>query len=520
MAGNLGAWALTTDSANEGMGQRLRLDELLQGCGAAFAGDSAIEVAGIAYDSRKVGFGYAFVAIPGFIHDGADFVPEALRRGAAAIVSERSVASVEGGSNAATWARVDSARRSLAALACGWHHDPSASLTVVGVTGTNGKTTVTALLEAIFAVRAPVGRWSTTQVRVAGDSSPTPRTTPEAPELQAAIARMVGAGCWAAVIEVSSHALRLDRVTGTQFAAATFTNLSPDHLDFHRDMDDYLDAKATLFEALPPDAPAVLNIGDPATPRLTKRAGGRTVTYGWASGAGATADYSITGFDSCPGNSKVHVTTPTGDGCIETSLFGRANAENVAAAAATAMELGLSLDDVCHAVSAFDGEPGRLQPVDAGQPFRVLVDFAHTPAALEAALEAVRSIAATGRVIVVFGCGGDRDRSKRALMGEIAASGASVAVITSDNPRSEDPDAIISEIAQGIGANPHAEVHIEVDRATAIGLALEMAAPDDCVLLAGKGHETSQISRDGAVPFDDAEVAAAWLGRRCGEISR
>ncbi len=501
------------------MGHKLRLDELLEGCEATFAGDPAIEVTGIAYDSRQVAPGHVFVAIPGFVHDGADFVPEALQRGAAAVVSECRPPDVGGSADAATWARVASARGALATMACRWHHDPSHSLTVVAVTGTNGKTTVTALLEAIFACRGPAGRWSTTQVRIAGNSTPTPRTTPEAPELQAAMASMIEAGCSTAVIEVSSHALRLDRVTGTRFAAAAFTNLSPDHLDFHRDMDDYLDAKATLFESLPSSAPAVLNIGDPAALRLTKRTSGRSVTYGWDSDAGTSPDYAIIRFDSTPGHSTLQLRTPVGERSIETSLFGRANAENIAAAAATAMELGVSLDEVCRGVSKFRGEPGRLQPVEEGQPFRVLVDFAHTPAALEAALEAVRGVTAAGRVILVFGCGGDRDRSKRPVMGAIAASGSSIAVVTSDNPRSEDPDAIISQIVDGIGADPHAEVHVEADRAAAIGLALEMAAPGDCVLLAGKGHETLQISRDGAAAFDDAAIAAAWLTQHCGQVS-
>ncbi|HJO04024.1 MAG TPA: UDP-N-acetylmuramoyl-L-alanyl-D-glutamate--2,6-diaminopimelate ligase [Acidobacteriota bacterium] len=512
--------ALATNGATERMGQQLRLDELLDGCAAKFVGNAAIDVTGISYDSRCVEPGHVFVAIPGFVHDGLEFVPEALRRGAVAIVSERPSSSLKDRAPACTWAQVDSTRSALAALACRWHGAPSEHLVVVGVTGTNGKTTVTALLEAIFADRAPVGRWSTTQVRIAGASSPTPRTTPEAPELQAAMAEMLDAGCWAAIIEVSSHALRLHRVAGTRFAAATFTNLSPDHLDFHHDMDDYLDAKAKLFETLPADAPAVLNAADPVAPRLAARSSGRTVTYGWAGEDGATPDYCLDRFDSRPTGSRLHLTTPTSAGCIETPLFGRANAENIGAAVATAMELGFSFDTVCKAASSFRGEPGRLQAVDAGQAFHVLVDFAHTPGAIQAALEAVRSIVDKGRVIVVFGCGGDRDRTKRALMGKIAANAADVAVVTSDNPRGEDPDAIIDEIVAGIGATPHADVHVEADRAKAIDLALSLAVPGDCVLIAGKGHETQQIFRDRVIPFDDVEVATATLAGRDTEVSR
>ena len=502
------------------MGQQLRLDELLAGCEARFVGDPAVEVSGIAYDSRRVAVGNVFVAIPGFVHDGLKFVPEALRQGATAIVSERPRSSIDNGELAGTWVQVSSARQALAALACHWHGGPSKHLTVVGVTGTNGKTTVTALLEAIFATRAPVGRWSTTKARITGDPFPTSRTTPEAPELQAAMASMLEAGCWAAVIEVSSHALRLDRVTGTQFAAATFTNLSPDHLDFHRDMDDYLDAKAMLFETLPGEAPAVLNFADPVTPSLAERTSGRTVTYGWEGGKGATPDYYLERFDSHPDGSMLYLATPAATGCIETPLFGRANAENIGAAVATAMELGFSFDAVSKAVSSFRGEPGRLQAVNAGQPFRVLVDFAHTPGALHAALDAVRSIVGTGRIIVVFGCGGDRDQTKRPVMGDIAATRADVAVVTSDNPRGESPNAIIDEIVGGIGASTHADIHTETDRATAIGKALAMAVPGDCVLITGKGHETNQIFCDRTIPFDDTEVATTFLARRGREISR
>jgi len=484
-----------------------RLDELLGAAECTVIGDASVAVTGVAYDSRRVEPGFVFVAVTGFVHNGVDFVPEAVNRGAVAVVSE---VDLEPGAYGVTATiKVPSARRTLATLAAAWYGNPSHQLRVAAITGTNGKTTVTALLETMFTGPRPSGCWSTTQVSIAGRSAPTPRTTPEALELQAALSEMLEADCEAVVIEVSSHAQRLYRTAETRFASATYTNLSPDHLDFHTDMEDYFDAKATLFEGLQADAPAVINLSDPRGARLAERTSGRAVGYCWD--GDADAEYRITTFESSPRGSRLTLATPMGPVQMQTPLFGRANAENLAAAAATAFELGVSVDRVVEVAGEFAGEPGRLQPVDEGQNFSVLVDFAHTPGALSAALEAARSIVDDGRVIVVFGCGGDRHRGKRPMMGKIAAVGADIAIATSDNPRGESPEAIVSAIIEGIPAADMGHVRIELDRARAIRQAIRDAAPGDCVLIAGKGHETVQIFADHTVPFDDVRVATQSL---------
>ncbi len=483
------------------------LSELLGKAEYTVAGDVGVAVTGVAYDSRRVEPGFVFVAVPGFVYDGLDFVPEAVSRGAVAVLSETDLLPEACG--VLTTVKVVSARRTLATLAAAWYGNPSHRLRVAAVTGTNGKTTVTALLEAMLEGPHPSGRWSTTQVSIAGRSAPTPRTTPEALELQAALGEMLEAGCEDVVIEVSSHAQRLYRTAETRFASATYTNLSPDHLDFHADMQDYFDAKATLFEGLAGDAPAIINLSDPRGAQLAARTSGRAVGYCWEGDADAA--YRITAFESSPRGSRLALATPTGPVTMATPLFGRANAENLAAAAVTALELGVSAGRVVEVAGEFAGEPGRLQLVDEGQAFSVLVDFAHTPGALAAALEAARSIVDAGRVIVVFGCGGDRHRGKRPMMGKVVAAGADLAIATSDNPRGESPQAIVDAIVDGIAEADMAHVRIELDRARAIRQAIRSAEPGDCVLIAGKGHETVQIFADHTVPFDDVRVATQSL---------
>jgi UDP-N-acetylmuramoyl-L-alanyl-D-glutamate--2,6-diaminopimelate ligase len=489
------------------MDKSRELVELLGPSRHTVRGDATIEVTGVAYDSRRVEPGFVFVAVTGFVHDGLDFVAEAVGRGAIAVVAESDLDPEQAGVSATV--RVKSARLALATLATAWYGDPSRALRVAGVTGTNGKTTVTALLEAMFTGARPSGRWSTTQVSIAGRSAPTPRTTPEALELQAALNEMLEAGCETAVIEVSSHAQRLARTAGTTFSSATFTNLSPDHLDFHTDMEDYFDAKATLFDGLAATSPAVINLSDSRGAALAARTSGRVVGYCWHGDADAA--YRITSFRSSPGGSRLQLATPEGAIELHTPMFGRANAENLAAAAATALEMGVSEERVIEVAATFAGEPGRLQPIEAGQSFSVLIDFAHTPGALEAALEAARSIVDAGRVIVVFGCGGDRHKGKRPMMGNVAATRSDLAIVTSDNPRGEDPVAIADAVVAGIDANDMPHVRVELDRAQAIRLAIAEAARGDCVLIAGKGHETAQIFADRTVPFDDARVATQSL---------
>ena len=513
------------------------LATLLSGMEAVFQGDAQTVVSGIAYDSRRVRAGDVFVAIPGYVHDGARFAGAAVAAGAVAVVAEVKPDDVDLPLEPAVWASVDDARVALAQIAAKVYEHPSRSLEVVGVTGTNGKTTVTALLESILGQRGDVGRWSTTTVRVAGERRPAHRTTPEAPDLQRALREMVDVGCWAAVIEVSSHALVLHRTDGTEFAAAVFTNLSSDHLDFHETLDDYRDAKALLFERLSKDALAVLNLDDPTAPELARRTRARLAGFGWTDQARPTPPvyesaprgpdpapsfatplraYRIVEWRPLDTGSLLRLEGPTGQHEFASPLFGPPNAENLAAAIATALETGCTPDQVRKGVAAFSGARGRLELVDQGQPFAVLIDYAHTPAALEAAIASARSLAAGHRVIVTFGCGGDRDTGKRPLMGRIAADAADLAVITSDNPRSEDPEAILDAIEAGVPEATANRVEREVDRRLAVERALSAAGPGDCVLIAGKGHETEQIFADRVVDFDDAEVAAGWLEPRYG----
>ena len=529
------------------MPTRSALARLLSGVKAKYDGDPDTEVSGIAYDSRQVQPGDAFVAVPGYVRDGAEFVADAVDAGAAAIVAQVGPDAVNLPSPPAVWARVDDARAVLAPMAAEFYRHPSGELTVVGVTGTNGKTTTTALLEAMLSARGPVGRWSTTTVSVAGEASPAHRTTPEGPDLQRTLRAMVDADCWAAAIEVSSHALFLHRVDGTRFAAAVFTNLSDDHRDFHENFDEYLAAKASLFERLDEDGLAVLNIDDPAAHEIARRTAARVVGYGWknrpltSAQVRARLEFDVRGRPPddvaiekphepidvlsyriadwrCSGNgSRLRLDTPRGELDFETPLFGQANAENLAAAIATTLELGCSVEEITPRVAEFAGARGRFQRLFRGQPFAVFVDFAHTPAALRAALEAARALAGAHRVIVVFGCGGDRDQDKRPQMGKIAAADADHVMITSDNPRGEDPEAILDAIQAGIPDGTTAQIERNVDRREAIEHALGRARPGDCVLIAGKGHETQQVFADRTVDFDDVEVADAWLQPRFGD---
>jgi len=526
----------------------LSLGAMLAGCEASYWGPSDEPITGVAYDSRQVVPGDAFVAIPGFVHDGVVFAGQAIEAGAVAVVAEVGPEALTTSPLPRTWVRVPDARLTLALMAGRFFDHPSNKLDVVGITGTNGKTTVTALLESLLSCRGPAGRWSTTIVSIAGRRNAAQRTTPEAVDLQRALSDMVEAGCWAAAIEVSSHALALKRVAGISFAAAVFTNLSPDHLDFHSDLDDYLNAKAILFEALESTSVAVLNAEEPSAGSLAERTRGRVVSFGWdprrrdlapvltsrdvsqisapvdgtpmppafASAPPLAPSYVIRGWDRTPRGSLLRLDTPVGMIESESPLFGPTNAENLAAGIAAAIELGCPASQVAALVKSFPGPRGRLQRIEAGQPFVVLVDYAHTPAALEAALAASRSLVTGGRVIVIFGCGGDRDQAKRPMMGEVASSKADYVLITTDNPRSEDPGAIIRDIEAGVPTTAAATVVGEIDRLKAIDLALDLAEPGDCVLLAGKGHETEQVFADRVIEHDDYRIADEWLRRRYG----
>ncbi len=478
----------------------------------AVRGDAGVEIAGLAYDSRRVRRGDLFFALGGVHADGRAFVRQALDAGAAAAVV---AAGSDIESATATLVEVDEPRRALAQAALRYWEHPSRELAVVGVTGTNGKTTTTYLVHAILTHAAiPAALAGTTGVRFGGEHRPSAFTTPEAPELQSLLRDMVRHGVRAGAFELSSHALVQRRCFGIDPDVAVFTNLSHDHLDYHGTLEKYLDAKLMLFDRRNDPAPtkratAVINADDPVFPAVSDaaRAGGLAITtYGAAAGAGLAIE-SVT-----PRPNGLGFTLREGDRAREIvlPLLGRYNAWNAAAAYGAARALGIAGDVAAAGLTNAAGVPGRLERVDAGQAFAVIVDYAHTPDALARALEAVREHFAR-RVLLVFGCGGDRDRSKRPLMGRIAAERADLAWITNDNPRTEDPAAIAAGIAAGDAAG---RLRVELDRDAAIAAAVAAAQSGDVVLIAGKGHETTQTIGDRVMPFDDREVARAHLMRR------
>jgi len=469
-------------------------------------GDPRTEIASVTHDSRAVGPGDLFCCVVGSTADGHDHAPAAVAAGAAALLVERPlglpVAEV----------RVASVRAAMGPLAAAaWGH-PSTRLAVLGVTGTNGKTTTTWLLENIArAAGITPGVIGTIGTRIAGVAVPGERTTPESTELQALLARMVDAGVGLAAIEVSSHALVMGRVDGTRFAAACFTNLSHDHLDFHAGLDEYFEAKALLFDPARTDS-AAANLDDSHGAEIARRAeaaGLAVLGFGLDSpGAAVRAEGLLAGGD---GN-RFRLVTPYGAADVRSPLVGRFNASNALAAAATALAAGLDVESVAAGLSAPLVVPGRMERVEAGQPFPVVVDYAHTPDGLEQVLRAARPLAgSSGRVVVVFGCGGDRDRAKRPEMGRAAAALADVVIVTSDNPRSEDPAAIIGEVLTGIPAG--VEPVVIAERRAAIAAALADRRPEDVVIVAGKGHEQGQTAAGVTVPFDDRTVAREELAR-------
>ena len=486
----------------------------------AEAGREATDVEGITHDSRAVTEGVVFVAIRGIRADGATFAQEAARRGAAAIVAETPApAGVD-----VPWIQTPDARLALAELAGIYFDHPSRALSVVGVTGTNGKTTSTYLMAAVFdAAGMPCGRMGTVTVRVGPgptDERDAAHTTPEAPEVQRLLREMVDRGCKACAMEVSSHALALHRVSGLRFAAGVFTNLTRDHLDFHVDMKQYFAAKRRLFEMLPASAPAVVNIDDPFGQELAASLP-KAVTFALQRQASVRA----VNIQSSLEGLAFQVETPRGTLAIRSSLVGRPNVYNILGVVATAQALGLDLKAIETGISRLDGVPGRFQVVSSSSDeVRVVVDYAHTDDALKNLLETARPLT-SGRLITVFGCGGDRDRTKRPLMGNVAARLSDLVVLTSDNPRSEDPMRIIDEIKRGIvtpsepGAptRPTTPLQVHPDRRKAIEQAIRAAEAGDLVIIAGKGHEKYQVTGDRTIPFDDVEVAqAALAGRRRG----
>jgi UDP-N-acetylmuramoyl-L-alanyl-D-glutamate--2,6-diaminopimelate ligase len=481
------------------------------------AGADTIRVSGVSYDSRQASAGSVFVALRGLNTDGTAFARDAVARGAIAVVSE---APPPAGLTA-PWIQVTDGRLALAALAAAFHGDPSHELLLVGITGTNGKTTTSYLLASVFeAAGIRCGRVGTVGHRIGNREVDAARTTPEAPELQRMLRDMVTQGCGACVMEVSSHALVLRRADYLHFAAAVFTNLTRDHLDFHRDMEEYFVAKRRLFELLPASGIGVTNLDDPRGAEF-KGAGGRSLSYA----IDAPADVRPGPLSFSLDGLAFDVRTPRGPLQIRSALVGRPNAYNILAAIAAAMALDVPFSAIERGIASLDSVPGRFQLVShPADDVRVVVDYAHTDDALKNLLETARPLA-SGRLITVFGCGGDRDRTKRPLMGAVAARLSDLVIVTSDNPRSEDPEQIIEQIKRGIvmpadrvpprGQAPKSTPCVAiVDRRVAIERAVLDAKPGDLVLIAGKGHEKYQVIGERVLPFDDIDVARAALARR------
>jgi|TARA_B100002003_G_scaffold180407_1_gene168409 UDP-N-acetylmuramoyl-L-alanyl-D-glutamate--2,6-diaminopimelate ligase len=464
----------------------------------------------IAHDSRRVTEGALFVAVSGQRFDGAAFAADAVARGAVLVVS----ASPPPAEARVPWIEVEDARHALAELSATFYGDPSHELSVVGVTGTNGKTTTTFLLAAIFdAAGWRCGRIGSVGYDTGAAVRDAERTTPEAPEVQALLREMVEHRRTVCAMEVSSHALAMRRVEHTRFAAAVFSNLTRDHLDYHPDMGHYFGMKRRLFDMLPVGAPAIINTDDEYGRQLAGNVG-HPVTYGIDRAADVTPER----ISSSLSGTSFDVRTPRGRLQLRCSLPGRLNVYNVLAAVSTAVALDVPFQAIEQGVADLTGVPGRFEVVSTpDDEVSVVVDYAHTDDALRALLGAARELCG-GRIITVFGCGGDRDAAKRPLMGAVAARLSDLLVVTSDNPRSEDPDVIIGEIRRGIESStttgmrpPHFGI---ADRGEAIGRAIDEAEPGDAVAIAGKGHETHQVVGDERLPFDDRVVARAALARR------
>jgi len=478
-------------------------------------GDSADPVTGIEYDSRRVHPGSVFVAMKGGTTDGNRYIEKALAAGAVGIVTD----------SAPTFdhllvynpgvpvLEVEHGRRALAEASAAFYGHPERKLASTGITGTNGKTTTAFLTEALLnaAVRRSI-LIGTIEYHVAGETRPSLHTTPESRDLFELMAEGVRRDATELVTEVSSHALEQGRAAGIQFDVAVFTNLTRDHLDYHQTMDNYFAAKRLLFDGTRYPAPrvAVLNVHDPRSQSLAvaaEEAGAEIRTYGIKAGAWQAASYQL-----IPGGAEIHLETPAGSAQVRSHLAGEVNILNLLAAFTAAHARGVEFDRLVKAVPDLCPVPGRFQPVAAGQSFTVIVDYAHTDDALRNLTTLARQMTAPsgGRVITLFGCGGDRDRTKRPRMGQAAGEGSDFVVATSDNPRSEDPMAILAEVVPGLKST-NTPFILEPDRATAIRIALREAKAHDVVLLAGKGHEKEQILADRTIPFDDSEVALAAL---------
>ena len=481
--------------------------------GAEFLSQSGNpEVTSVEYDSRSVKPGSLFLAMRGESSDGNRYIDQAIQAGAVAIVTDSPAENVREG---VAWALVPHGRRALARISQNFYRRPAERIATTGITGTNGKSTSAFLIESMLTA---AGRKSvligTIEYHVAGTVYPAPHTTPEALELARLFNEALGQGASEAVMEVSSHARAQPRVFGVPFDVAVFTNLTRDHLDYHQTMEEYFRAKRALFEGCGTDPPrsVVTNLDDEYGRELVNFSRRRTsavLTYGWDRG-----DFHAEKADVTPRGTRFDMITPNERLAIFSPLIGRVNVYNILAAAGAAFARGCAGDSIVRGVDSLTHVPGRFQRVDCGQPFTVVVDYAHTDDALRnltaLAREFVSRSGSGGKVITLFGCGGDRDRAKRPLMGEAAGRGSDFVVLTSDNPRSEDPRTVINDALVGLQKSG-VKYGVEVDRRKAIVLAIKEAQPGDIVLLAGKGHEKVQVTREGSQPFDDAEVAREVL---------
>ena len=481
-------------------------------------------VAGVEYDSRKVRPGTVFVAMKGETSDGNRFIDQAIAAGAVAIVTD---SAVETPRPNVAWAQVVHGRRALARLSANFYKRPAERIANTGITGTNGKSTTAFLIESIFqAAGRKTALVGTIEYHVAGKILPAPHTTPESLELNRLLSEALGVGVTEAVMEVSSHALEQQRVFGIPFDVAVFTNLTRDHLDYHGTMEEYFRAKQVLFEGCGTEPPraAVLNTDDEYGRQLVKvckKKSAVVLTYGMNSG-----DFHAEAVEVIPRGTRFQMVTPFGKIPIWSPMIGTVNVYNVLAASAAGYARDCSAEAIAKGILALTHVPGRFERVDCGQPFTVVVDYAHTDDALRnltaLAREFVDRAGLKGKVVTLFGCGGDRDRSKRPLMGEAAGRGSDFVVLTSDNPRSEDPLAIMNDAVVGLQKSG-AKYSMEPDRRKAIAFALQQAGPGDIVLLAGKGHEKIQTTKEGTVPFDDVEIAReslAALGYNCKEVAK
>ncbi len=478
----------------------MKLGALCNGVLDVPAQSADVLVAGIAYDSREVRAGDIFVAVTGLKHDGSGFAAQAVERGAVAVVAEKRMPM------AVPLLISHDSRKTLAILANRFFGDASRELVVAGITGTNGKTTTAFFMESIFKQAGlEPGLMGTVVVRWRGKEFPALRTTPESVDIHGTLRRMADGGVAAVAMEVSSHALALDRVSGMTFRAGVFTNLTQDHLDFHGTMEAYGEAKARLFGMLDPGGVAVVNADDPYGKTMALASAAKAVTYGMHH---ADSDYIVGNLSLAGDGTRFALSFKNQSIPFRTRMPGRFNAMNAAAAAVCGLELGYSADAVRRGIEMLERVPGRMEGISSPRGFHVVVDYAHTPDALENLLATVREFT-KGKVIAVFGCGGDRDRTKRAVMGGVAARLADRVIATSDNPRSENPEAIIDAIVKGMG---RFENRTSLpDRETAICTALGEARPGDTVVLAGKGHETYQEINGRRLPFDDRQVVKNCL---------